>query len=131
MTLAAILGVAIGAAIGAPLRFATDRFFIVRTGNLKIPYGTFTVNLTGSLILGLLTGLTAAFASKGHPLPEFTTELIGTGGCGALTTFSGFSAQVLELSREPHGWHGPFYAGLSMVIGVGLAALGYVVGHSL
>ncbi len=128
MTLAAILGVAIGAAIGAPLRFATDRFFIARRG-LKIPYGTFTVNLVGSLILGLTTGLTAALASKGHDVPVFVTALIGTGGCGALTTFSGFSAQVLELSREPHGWHGPVYATLSMVLGVGLAAGGFALGN--
>ncbi len=127
MSLAAVLGVAIGAAVGAPMRFAVERWFVARRG-AGVPYGTFIVNLVGSLILGLLTGFVAAVASRGHVVPAFVVAAIGIGGCGALTTFSGFSAQVLELSRASPNWHGPFYAGLSMVAGVALAAAGYAIG---
>lgn len=127
MSLAIWLGVGIGAALGAPLRFAVDRFFVARVGT-NLPWGTFTVNLLGSLILGLLTGITFALSRDPHGVPTFVNALVGTGFCGALTTFSGFSSQVLELTRDPLQWRGPAYALISVTLGFALAATGYAIG---
>ncbi|GGT92388.1 MULTISPECIES: fluoride efflux transporter CrcB [Streptomyces] len=75
-----------GAAIGAPLRHLTDRAVQARHDSV-FPWGTFTVNVAGSLVLGLLTGVTSAQAHL----------LLGTGLCGALTTYSTFSYETLKL----------------------------------
>lgn len=104
--------VAVGAAIGAPLRYLTDRTVQSRHDTL-FPWGTFAVNVTGSLILGLLTG--AATASSHLQL------LLGTGLCGALTTYSTFSYETLRLAEDG----AKFYAAANVVASV-IAALGAV-----
>ena len=60
-----------------------------------LPWGTFTVNVIGSLVLGLLT----AAAITGDVSPP-TQRVIGTGFCGALTTYSTFSWETLRLFEE-------------------------------
>ncbi|MER0482586.1 fluoride efflux transporter CrcB [Streptomyces sp. Edi2] len=83
-----------GAMVGAPLRFLTDRYVQSRH-DAVFPWGTFTVNVTGSLILGLLTGAASAGAASSH-----VQLLIGTGLCGALTTYSTFSYETLRLAAD-------------------------------
>lgn len=78
-----------GAAVGAPLRYLTDRFIQARH-DTTFPWGTFTANVLGSLILGVLTGVVSAGDERLH-------LLIGTGLCGALTTYSTFSYETLQL----------------------------------
>ncbi len=124
------IAVAVGAAAGAPTRFAIDRWF-VRRGYLFWPYGTFVVNLAGSLILGLLTGISASIASAESQTWLLFTTLVGTGFCGALTTFSGWVAQIAEASTDHPNWRGSVYALTSVVFGFGLASLGYVIGQAL
>ena len=85
-----VLLVALGAAIGAPLRYLTDRAIQARQGT-TFPWGTFTVNVAGSLLLGYLVGL---------PVAPWMAALLGTGFCGALTTYSTFSYETLRLVRE-------------------------------
>ncbi|MEU4268479.1 fluoride efflux transporter CrcB [Streptomyces sp. NPDC026092] len=75
-----------GAVVGAPLRYLTDRAVQARHDS-AFPWGTFAVNLVGSFVLGLLTGVTSAQALL----------LLGTGLCGALTTYSTFSYETLKL----------------------------------
>ncbi|ORV47558.1 chromosome condensation protein CrcB [Mycolicibacter engbaekii] len=82
--------VAAGAAVGAPLRYLTDRFVQARH-DTTFPWGTFIANMLGSLILGVLTG------SVGGG-DERLQLLIGTGLCGALTTYSSFSYETLQLA---------------------------------
>ncbi|MGW7021277.1 fluoride efflux transporter CrcB [Streptomyces decoyicus] len=86
--------VAAGAMVGAPLRFLTDRYVQSRHDAL-LPWGTFTVNAVGSLVLGLLTGAATVGAASSH-----LQLLIGTGLCGALTTYSTFSYETLRLAAD-------------------------------
>ncbi|MFE3883980.1 fluoride efflux transporter CrcB [Streptomyces lydicus] len=83
-----------GAMVGAPLRFLTDRYVQSRHDTV-FPWGTFTVNAAGSLILGLLTGAVSAGAASSH-----VQLLVGTGLCGALTTYSTFSYETLRLAAD-------------------------------
>ncbi|MEV5917993.1 fluoride efflux transporter CrcB [Streptomyces pseudogriseolus] len=88
------LYVVLGAMAGAPLRYLTDRAVQSRTGS-ALPWGTFTVNVAGSLVLGLLAGAAAAgVAGSGTQL------LLGAGLCGALTTYSTFSYETLRLAES-------------------------------
>lgn len=80
--------VVLGAAIGAPLRYLVDRVLRVRYGT-TLPWGTFAVNVSGSILLGLLVGAAA-------PPPVFA--LVGTGFCGALTTYSTFGLETVQLA---------------------------------
>ncbi|GGQ65397.1 fluoride efflux transporter CrcB [Streptomyces althioticus] len=88
------LYVVLGAMAGAPLRYLTDRAVQSRTRS-GLPWGTFTVNVAGSLVLGLLAG--AAAAGIGGPELHL---LLGTGLCGALTTYSTFSYETLRLAES-------------------------------
>jgi CrcB protein len=81
-----VLLVALGAALGAPLRYLTDRAVRARTDSV-FPWGTFTVNITGSALLGFLIALPAGGA---------VMAAAGTGFCGALTTYSSFAVQTCE-----------------------------------
>ncbi|MEU3046845.1 MULTISPECIES: CrcB family protein [unclassified Streptomyces] len=82
--------VAAGAAVGAPLRYLTDRAVQSRHTS-AFPWGTFTANVLGSLLLGLLAG--ASVSSGAY-------ALFGTGLCGALTTYSTFSYETLRLAEQ-------------------------------
>jgi len=124
------LAVAMGAAIGAPSRFAIERWFIRR----KIegwPYGTFAANQVGALILGVLTGVTVTLSNGDSEGWMLVTALVGTGFCGALTTFSGWASQILELTRGIPHWRGAAYGLVSVAVGFALAVGGFVVGAAL
>lgn len=73
------LYVALGAAVGAPLRYVVGHLF-----DGPMPWGTITANVTGSFLLGLFSGL----ALGGDAM-----ALLGVGFCGALTTYSSFAVQ--------------------------------------
>ncbi|MFJ9176419.1 fluoride efflux transporter CrcB [Streptomyces sp. NPDC102360] len=105
--------VIVGAMVGAPLRYLTDRAVQSRHDTL-FPWGTFAVNVTGSLILGLVTGAVAAGGASSQ-----VQLLLGTGLCGALTTYSTFSYETLRLAEGG----ARFYAAVN-VIGTVVAGLG-------
>nr|WP_272919823.1 fluoride efflux transporter CrcB [Streptomyces sp. SID5468] len=106
--------VIVGAMVGAPLRYLTDRTVQSRHDSL-FPWGTFTVNMAGCLVLGLLTGAAAAGAASSH-----LQLLLGTGLCGALTTYSTFSYETLRLAKEGAGRYA--VANVAGSVAVGLAA---------
>jgi CrcB protein len=109
-----------GAAVGAPLRFATDR--IVQSWHRSgFPWGTFVVNVVGSIVLGLVLGSTAS--------PE-VTALVGTGFCGALTTYSTFGYETVQLVIE-NRLLAVANATASVLAGLGAAGLGLAVGAGL
>jgi CrcB protein len=116
------LFVCLGAAVGAPLRYLVDRAVQSRHDSV-MPWGTLVVNLVGSFVLGVLTGL-----ADGHAVPADVTLAIGTGGCGALTTYSTFSFETLRLVEEGAGRAAALNVLLSLSAGVAAAVLGIVVG---
>ncbi|MEU3017825.1 MULTISPECIES: fluoride efflux transporter CrcB [unclassified Nocardiopsis] len=83
------LMVVLGAAVGAPIRFLVDLELKRRLGE-GFPWGTLLVNVVGSLVLGAVLAL---------PLSPATTDLLGAGLCGALTTYSTFAYETVQLSR--------------------------------
>lgn len=88
------LWVAIAGAMGAPARFLLDAWVQHRTDRI-FPWGTFVINTSGSLILGFITGLVLY-----HGLPNTPRLLIGTGFCGAYTTFSTFTLESVRLAED-------------------------------
>ena len=105
----------VGAAIGAPLRYLTDRLVQSRHDTL-FPWGTFTVNLVGCGVLGALAG-----AALPHPV----LALAGRGFCGALTTYSTFSYETLRLAEQKAYFYAVMNVVVSVVAGVGAALLAY------
>ncbi|MGN6301749.1 MAG: fluoride efflux transporter CrcB [Angustibacter sp.] len=86
-----VLLVVAGAFVGAPLRYLTDLFVQSRHRSV-MPWGTFTVNVVGSLVLGAVMG-----ASTAAGWPSWVAAVLGTGFCGALTTFSTFGFENVRL----------------------------------
>ncbi|MCX5342451.1 fluoride efflux transporter CrcB [Streptomyces atratus] len=117
--------VIVGAAVGAPLRYLTDRAVQSRHDTV-FPWGTFAVNVTGSLILGLLTGAVAAGAASSH-----LQLLLGTGLCGALTTYSTFSYETLRLAEDGAKFFAAANVVASVVAGLGAAFAGVSAAEAL
>ena len=117
--------VVLGAMVGAPLRYLTDRAVQARHDSV-FPWGTFVVNVTGSLILGLLTGAVSAGAAGPH-----LQLLIGTGLCGALTTYSTFSYETLRLTEAGAGLYAAANAVASVAAGLAAAFAGVSLADAL
>ena len=105
--------VALGAAVGAPLRYLVGHFL-----DRRWPWGTLIVNLAGSLLLGGLVG----GAVDGHWL-----ALLGTGFCGGLTTYSAFAVQTVHGGRR----RGTAYAVTTITGCLAAATLGHLLATAL
>lgn len=106
--------VLLGGAVGAALRYLVDLRVRARVG-ARIPWGTFCVNVIGSAVLGAVLGGTAHLGWS-----QSAVTLLGTGVCGAFTTFSTYSLEGANLLREARS-----AAALAYLLGslaVGLAA---------
>ena len=109
----------VGAIIGAPLRYLTDRAVQSRHDSV-FPWGTMTVNVVGCLVLGFLAG-------AGTSLPSGVAALVGTGFCGALTTYSTFSFETLRLVEEKAYLYAVMNVLISLMAGLGAVFLGYTL----
>jgi CrcB protein len=119
------LWVCLGAAVGAPGRYLVDRAIQARHDSL-MPWGTMLVNVAGSLILGLLTGL-----STSREVPDAVALTLGTGLCGALTTYSTFGYETFRLFEDGARLYALLNVGVSLVAGLGSAIIGYALGATL
>jgi CrcB protein len=81
-------------ALGAVTRFFADGVCRAKCGD-KLPWGTIFINVSGSLLLGVLTGLVLY-----HRLPTTLTVIAGTGFCGGYTTFSTASFESVRLIQQ-------------------------------
>ncbi|WP_031072330.1 fluoride efflux transporter CrcB [Streptomyces sp. NRRL WC-3742] len=114
-----------GAVVGAPLRYLTDRAVQSRHDSV-FPWGTFAVNVVGCLVLGTLTGAVAAGAASSH-----VQLLVGTGFCGALTTYSTFSYETLRLAESGAGRYAVANVAGSVVAGLAAVYAGAELASAL
>ena len=118
--LAASLLVAGGGALGAWLRFATARMWTMAIGPIAasaFPWSTLTVNVLGSLAMGLLAGWLARHGGNGAIHPESWRLLLGVGVLGGYTTFSAFALEFALFVEGGALGMAALYTGLSLVAG--------------
>ncbi|MEV5276769.1 fluoride efflux transporter CrcB [Streptomyces sp. NPDC051994] len=114
-----------GAAVGAPLRYLTD-LTVQKKHDTVFPWGTFTVNVVGCLVLGLLTGAVTAGAANSQ-----VQLLVGTGLCGALSTYSTFSYETLRLAEDGAKLYAAANVVVSVVAGLGAVFAGVALAEAL
>lgn len=119
------LAVAVGGGFGAWLRYLVGRLLV--TASLAFPWATLSVNLAGSLAMGLLAGWLARHGQGG----EQWRLLLGVGLLGGFTTFSAFSLELaLMIERGTYGT-AALYASVSVLGGVVGLFAGLTVMRSL
>lgn len=109
-----VLMVAVGAAIGAPLRYFTDRFAQSRHDSV-FPWGTHAANATACLLFGFVAVLS---------LPDWLFALVATGFLGALSTYSTFGYETLRLAQNGARFLAFANAAASVAAGLGAAFIG-------
>ncbi len=117
--------VIVGGMVGAPLRYLTDHAVRSRYDS-AFPWGTFIVNVVGCLVLGALTGAATAGAASSH-----LQLLLGTGLCGALTTYSTFSYETLRLAESGARLHAAVNVVGSVTAGLGAAFAGVAAAQAV
>ena len=115
-----VLLVLLGGALGAATRYLTD-VTVQRAHGTEFPWGTWTVNVAGSFVLGVV-------AASG---PGWVVTLAGTGFCGALTTFSTFGYETVRLAEEGRSSLAAANVAASLAAGLTAAALGWWLGSVL
>ncbi len=111
-------GVGLLGGLGSLARFLVDGLFSAETGG-RLPLGTLLVNLSGSVVLGVLAGA----ALKGNAY-----LLGGTAVIGSYTTFSTWMFESERLAEDGLDWAFAANVVLSVVLGVGAVALGRLIG---
>lgn len=125
MTALEYVVIALAGGLGAACRLLLDGIVRARTRG-SMPWGTITINLTGSLLLGAVVGAGASAA-----LPPEAVLVVGTGFIGGYTTFSTASFEVVRLLQERKPLLGVLHAGGSLVAATALAAVGLWLGSLL
>jgi fluoride exporter len=120
-----MLLVLVGGAIGAPLRYLTD-LFVQSRHNSVFPWGTFTVNVAGSFVLGATAG---AVTTAGGP--AWVLTLVGTGFCGALTTFSTFGFETVRLVENGSLRAAALNVSASLLVGMAACTAGWSLAAAL
>lgn len=115
------VGVVIIGGTGSVLRFLVDRAVGGRAGR-AFPFGTLTVNIVGSAVLGLLTGLA---------LDRETALLAGTAAVGSFTTFSTWMLESQRLAEERQMGIAAANIVVSVLLGIAAVLLGQTIGARL
>ena len=116
------LFVALGALVGAPARYLTDRA-VQSTHRTVFPWGTLTVNVLASLVFGVVLGAGTAVSAD-------MLALVTTGFCGSLSTFSTFSYESVRLAQTREWFNAGANLLVSVLAGIGAVALGWAIGQS-
>ncbi len=119
-----------GGAVGSWLRFVTGRVWTLAVGPVAagaFPWATLTVNIVGSLLMGMLIGWLAHHSEGG----ETWRLLLGVGVLGGFTTFSSFALEFALFVERGELGLGAIYAGVSLLAGFGALFAGLVTMRSL
>ena len=122
----AVAAVAMGGAVGSVLRFLIGNWFLQRVGP-GFPWGTFTINVSGALLIGFV--MQVAQARLG--LSPYARLFLTTGILGGYTTFSAFAYETYLLSRDAFSFQSVWYGFGSVLAGVAAAFLGIVVARAV
>lgn len=121
-----VIGIGLAGCAGAVARFWLGGY-IARKAGSAFPWGTFVINITGALLLGLLAGV-----GMGRGLiPPLWRTILGTGLMGAYTTFSTWSLETDRLLRSRSYLLAGTNVLLSAVAGILAAGVGLFVGKHL
>jgi CrcB protein len=110
--------IALAGAVGATARFVVDGVMLRRLRS-DFPWATLLINTTGSLLLGVVTGLVLFRAC-----PDHLRLIIGTGFCGGYTTFSTASFEIVRLVQRGSAGRAVGYLAATAVLTLGAGALG-------
>jgi CrcB protein len=119
----AYLWVALGGALGSVSRYWLNGLVSEKVGT-TFPWGTLTINVAGSFVIGFLGALVLSEGRLDSPTRQFATQFLMIGVCGGFTTFSSFSLQTLNLLRERE-W---LYAGGNVLLSVVLCMIAVWLG---
>ncbi len=119
-----LLGVTLAGACGAVLRYSVDHL-VQRWAGSDFPLGTLVINVSGSLVLGLLTG-----SALHHGVSATWLTVAGTGLIGAYTTFSTFTVDSVRLAEADRRALSVLNIVVSVALGLGAAALGLALGSA-
>ena len=111
----------LGGGLGSGLRYLVS--IAMNQYSKVLPFGTFTVNMLGCLLIGLILGYT----QKENTLTSNQTLLLATGFCGGFTTFSAFANENLELIKNAEIFNFSVYTIGSVLIGILAVFTGYYV----
>lgn len=125
MTFYNIMAVGLGGFVGSILRYVSVKT-IDEYMQKNFAYGTFTVNIVGSLLLGVLVGV----ALKRTELSENARLFIGVGLCGGFTTFSAFAVENVNLINDKQVGSALLYIGASVIVGILAVLAGIWIGRS-
>ena len=114
----------LGGGLGSGLRYLVTA--AMNQHSKVLPFGTFTVNLVGCLLIGLILG----YAQKENTLTSNQTLLLATGFCGGFTTFSAFANENLELIKNGEILNLSLYTFGSIIIGILAVFVGYYIINS-
>jgi CrcB protein len=124
MTGILILLTAFAGGVGSALRYLVDTKITSKVST-SYPWGTTVVNVTGSLLLGILTGVGLTL------LPELWVTVLGTGLIGGYTTFSTASIETVRLLLQRRHLSGLTNAFGGLVVCVTVAYAGLLIGQQL
>lgn len=117
-----LLFIGTGGFLGSISRFLASRF-MQNNFPSAFPFGTFFVNVTGCLLIGLIYG----FSERSSLLTPGWKMFLVVGFCGGFTTFSTFANENLALIRDGDFFHFFIYTGLSVFLGIAATFLGVVI----
>lgn len=117
-----LLLVGTGGFLGSISRFLASRYFQNNFPSV-FPIGTFLVNVTGCLLIGLIYG----FSERSSLLTPGWKLFLAVGFCGGFTTFSTFANENLALLRDGEFFHFLLYTGLSVILGITATFFGVLI----
>ncbi|MDQ1696064.1 MAG: fluoride exporter [Frankiaceae bacterium] len=120
-----VAAVIVGGFFGGVTRYAVELAWPTPTG--AFPWATFSVNTTGAFVLAL----TLVLVLEVLPPTRYVRAIVGTGFCGALTTFSSVVTSVDQLVAHGHADVAVGYVVASIAAGLAAASFGFALGRSV